>query len=249
MDETAPVLKLRNDPRGDQILRLAQGDLYKEYAVDVLDENAEDYLRSLRISYSIPLPYGCLTNVGEFHVNYTVATPWTSPPYVRVTRRVIIDDINECTLKPSDYETTCPILIPQCDVEAGATCENTVGSYNCKCPKFTTGDGFKASASFGTNKAPGGFKGGTGCIDTSKPIIEILGPNPKVFKTCRCGGLTGIMGAKGTSDSTQEMCAEQRGHYESNLKVCIVLRLFFLRSHIFTHDLAFVGLNSSNRWC
>jgi len=218
VDETAPVLKLRHDPHGDHTLRLIQGDMYKEYAVDVLDENAEDYLRSLRITYSKPLPHGCLTTIGEFHVNYTVATPWTSPPYVRVTRRVIIEDIDECSLNPSTYETICPILIPQCDVDAGATCENTIGSYTCKCPKFTTGDGFKGSVSFGSKEKPVGFNGGTSCIDNRKPVIEILGPNPKVFKTCRCGGLNGIMSGKGVSEKTQEICSEQRGHYGSNLK-------------------------------
>lgn len=221
VDETAPVLKLRHDPDGDQTLRLMQGDLYKEYAVDVLDENAEDYLRSLRISYSKPLPYGCLTTIGEFHVNYTVATPWTSPPYVRVTRRVTIHDIDECSLNPLNYETICPILIPQCDVASGATCENTIGSYACNCPEFTTGDGFKSSASFNSKQRPSGFRGGTGCVDTSKPVIDVLGPNPKVFKTCRCGALTGIMGGKVVTDKDQELCAEQRGYYESSLKVCL----------------------------
>ena len=78
VDESPPLMSLNNDPNGDQILRLRQGDVYKEYAVNIQDENAEEYLRSLNIAYSRPVTQGCLTKVGEFHVNYTIATPWTS---------------------------------------------------------------------------------------------------------------------------------------------------------------------------
>ena len=113
VDESPPVLKLR--PVDGQVMKLKQGDFYKEHAVDIVDENAEEYLRSLRISYSKPLPPGCLFEMGEFHVNYTVATPWTSYQFVRVTRRVIVDDIDECKLDVQKYSESCPVLIPQCD--------------------------------------------------------------------------------------------------------------------------------------
>ena len=214
-------MRLRHDPDGNRTLRLKQGDVYKEYAVDIIDENAEDYLRSLRISYSKPLPPGCLTSMGEFHVNYTVATPWTSPPYVRVTRKVVIDDIDECTLDVSKYESSCPEIIPQCDVKAGATCVNTIGSYTCKCPKYTAGDGFKPIHTLTSTSeyAPEGYKGGKGCVDTSLPVIEVIGPNPKLFKVCKCGGLKGIMGGQSGGDERDQLCREHRKRYESGLRV------------------------------
>ena len=229
VDEQPPILKLRNDPNGDKINRLRQGDTYKEYAVDVIDENAEDYLRSLKIAYSRPLPPACLENIGSFHVNYTVATPWTSPPYVSVTRNVVIEDINECEIDVEKYGSMCPKLIPNCDVEAGAVCQNTDGSYTCKCPRFTSGDGFKFMSSIQPDKAgnyidaPVGYKGGSGCRDTSKPIIEILGPNPKIFRTCQCGGLSGVMKKvkrnKGHVDHHGGLIAKQRNGYEDDIKV------------------------------
>jgi hypothetical protein len=222
VDETPPVMRLRHDTDGDHTLRLKQGDMYKEYAVDIMDENAEEYLRSLRISYSKPLPPGCLTKIGEFHVNYTVATPWTSPPYVRVTRKVTIDDIDECNIDQSKYESSCPEIIPQCDIKAGATCVNTIGSYKCRCPKYTAGDGFKPIHATAMENLPEGYKGGTGCVDTSLPVIDVLGPNPKVFKVCKCGGLKGIMGGPDASTSGDQLCREQRKRYESSIREMIL---------------------------
>lgn len=217
VDESPPVLRLKNDPNGDQILRLKQGDVYKEHAVDIQDENAEAYLRSLKIAYSQPLPSGCLTKIGEFHVNYTVATPWTSPSYVRITRRVIIEDIDECSVDRRQYQDTCPDIIPRCDTSSGAKCINTIGSYTCMCPRNTTGDGFQAGLSFGPLHSPEGFQGGTGCIDTGAPVIQLLGPNPKVFRICECSGIIGIMGERGEKDV--ELKNSQQSHYSSNIKV------------------------------
>jgi hypothetical protein len=210
-------------------MRLRQGDFYKEYAVDIIDENAEEYLRSLRITYSKPLPPGCIVQMGDFHVNYTVATPWTSYQFVRVTRHVIVEDIDECTLDTAKYQNTCPELIPQCDVAAGAQCINTIGSYTCKCPKHTTGDGFKASSSFASTLTPAGYKGGTSCVDTSKPVIEIMGPNPKVLRVCKCGGLTGVIGSGNNQGAEHDrLCAQQRSKYGRNLKVRIFVENFGL---------------------
>jgi hypothetical protein len=222
VDEKPPMLRLNNDPDGDQVLRLKQGDVYTEYAVDIQDENREEYLRSLKIAYSRPLPQGCLTEIGEFHVNYTIATPWTSPPYVRIQRRVIIEDVNECALDAAKYEKICPELVPRCDTESGARCVNTVGSYTCQCPKYTSGDGFRKGLSLESIKpSPQGYTGGTGCVDTSKPVIELLGPNPKVLRVCECGGISGIMGSRLSKDD-EDLKSMQQDRYDGDIKVRVI---------------------------
>lgn len=219
VDENPPTLKLRNDPNGDKTLRLKQGDEYREYMVDIVDENAEDYLRSLKVSYSQPLPPGCLTQVGEFHVNYTVAMPWAKVPFVRETRRVIIEDIDECKVDPAVYQRTCPALVPQCDTAAGARCINTLGSYQCKCPTQSSGDGFKKDAKFEGFSSPEAYKGGTSCVDTSKPVITLRGPNPKVFKICECGGLSGVMNPTKGGGDNNGLQLGQRKLYDDDIKV------------------------------
>lgn len=216
VDESPPVLRLKQDPQNDKTLRLRQGDVYQEYAVEIQDENAEEYLRSLKIAYSRPLPHGCFLHIGEFHVNYTVATPWTTPPYVRVTRRVVIEDIDECQLDVKQYQQTCPALIPQCHPDA--TCVNTVGSYTCKCPRYTSGDGFKSGLQFNAVDAPEGFQGGTGCRDTHKPVISLQGPNPKVFSVAQCGGLSGLMW---DGKDNEALRRSQQGLYNQDVKVCL----------------------------
>jgi hypothetical protein len=245
VDESPPILRLKNDPLGDQTLRLKQGDWYKEYAVEVQDENAEEYLRSLKIAYSQPLPNGCLTSIGEFHVNYTVATPWTSPPYIRVTRRVIIEDVDECTLDVALYEKTCPALIPQCDVAAGATCVNTIGSYSCQCPKFTSGDGFKTGLTFDPMNVPQGFSGGTGCRDTTKPVIQLQGPNPKIFRVCACGGIAGVMGKPaGGTIKDAELQRSQQKQYSDNVKVRVCVCVGFCCCTLFAIDVGLLPCTS-----
>jgi hypothetical protein len=222
VDVNLPTLKLRNDPQGDKTLRLKQGDEYREYMVDIVDDNAEDYLRSLKVTYSRPLPPGCLMAVGEFHVNYTVAMPWVTPPYVRVTRRVIIEDIDECSLDVAKYQRICPELVPQCDKAAGAQCRNTIGSYTCQCPRNTSGDGFLKTAKFtDAHPAPSSFHGGTSCVDTTKPVISLQGPNPKVFKICACGGLDGIMTSTSDHGVDKQLQTDQRKLYEADIKEMI----------------------------
>ncbi|KAG7362854.1 calcium-binding EGF domain containing protein [Nitzschia inconspicua] len=221
VDVNAPTLKLRHDPQGDRTLRLRQGDEYREYMVDIVDDNAEDYLRSLKVTYSRPLPPGCLTNIGEFHVNYTVAMPWANPTYVRVTRRVVIEDIDECSLDVAKYQRTCPAIVPQCDISAGAQCRNTIGSYTCQCPRNTSGDGFlKTARFFDDYPAPPSFKGGSSCVDTTKPIISLQGPNPKIFKICACGGLDGVMTSTSGQDDMQ-LQSDQRKLYEADIREMI----------------------------
>lgn len=218
VDKSPPVLRLKKDLNGDHTTRLRQGDVYQESAVEIQDENAEEYMRSLKIAYSRPIPHGCFTQMGEFHVNYTIATPWTTPPFVQVTRRVVIDDIDECSLDPKKYESTCPSLVPRCDVAAGAKCVNTRGSYTCKCPPHTTGDGFLEGVSFGSLDPPTGFHGGTSCIDTSKPVIKLQGPNPKVFSVCACSGVLGVMD-KSKDKSYPGLQKSQQDHYSHDIKV------------------------------
>jgi hypothetical protein len=190
--------------------------------VDIIDENAEDYLRSLKISYSRPLPTGCLTQVGEFHVNYTVAMPWATTPYVRITRRVVIEDIDECAIKDiSKFQHSCPTLVPQCDKAAGAKCINTIGSYACQCPSQSSGDGFMESAKFGSgNPSPSSYKSGTSCVDTSKPVISLNGPNPKIFRICECGGLSGVM-SKAKSSDDAKLHNDQQQLYAHDIKEMI----------------------------
>jgi len=228
VDSNPPILKLRQDEGGDGVTILKQGDSYKEYAVDVRDDNAEDYLRSLKIAYSRPLPAGCHVEMGTFEVNYTVATPWTNPPFARVQRKIIIEDIDECNIDVESYAFQCPELIPQCDTDAGAACKNVKGSYGCQCPEYTSGDGFKHISSIEERDgkyiaAPYGYNGGTGCKDTNKPVIEIIGPNPKVLRTCKCGGLNGIMDAtkKVNSQQSSELNKSQRGLYEGDIESMI----------------------------
>jgi hypothetical protein len=222
VDVNPPTLKLRHDPQGDKTLRLKQGDEYREFMVDIVDDNAEDYLRSLKVTYSRPLPPGCLTSIGEFHVNYTVAMPWATPPYVRVTRRVVIEDIDECSLDVAKYQRLCPELVVQCDTAAGAKCLNTVGSYACQCPRNTSGDGFIKTAKFSDiYPAPPSFNGGTSCVDTTKPVISLQGPNPKVFKICACGGLDGFMTSTKDNDEDKNLQAAQRKLYEADIREMI----------------------------
>ena len=68
--------------------------MYREAAVDIVDDNAEDYTRTLKIAYSGPTPNGCFEGTGTFTVTYTVDTPWTSPPFVAARRTVSVEDVN-----------------------------------------------------------------------------------------------------------------------------------------------------------
>mmetsp|Transcript_27936 Transcript_27936/g.35016 ORF Transcript_27936/g.35016 Transcript_27936/m.35016 type:complete len:757 (+) Transcript_27936:49-2319(+) len=182
MDEKLPTMTIK----GKNPMHLQQCDNYEEYGVHIVDENDEGLTRNVHIEYSQPLGY-CLREMGSFHVNYTLETPWTNPSFIRLTRWVEVEDINECNL---DKEVTsqCPDCLPRCSPEA--TCSNTIGSYTCTCPSCMRGDGFiKHKSRPGT--APYGYLGGTGCRDICAPVIILSGPNPYYFRVPKCYGLEG----------------------------------------------------------
>jgi len=237
VDEHPPVLELRPDPAHTDprthVTHLSQGDKYVEFGVDVRDTNAEEYLRSLKITYSRALPQGCLSEMGEFYVNYTVATPWTTPEFVRATRTVVVENVDECGVREGlGVGANCPELVAMCDVESGAVCKDEIGTYSCLCPEGTEGDGFRliprlkpdGKGGFIGSMVPRGYKGGTGCRDTSRPVIEILGPNPKVFQVAKVNGLKGVMRTGEDADSHERvktLNAEHRSGYERDLRSMI----------------------------
>ncbi len=248
VDESPPVLHLRPDPTHGTdpktgVTHLSQGDRYEEYGVDVIDDNAEEYYRSLKIAYSRPLPQGCLLELGEFHVNYTVATPWTSPNFVSATRTVVIDNVDECAVEENaGVGAACPELVAMCDREAGATCRDAIGTYACRCPEGTEGDGFRpiprlrsdGRGGFAGALVPRGYEGGTGCRDTSRPVIELKGPNPKRFRVARTSSVRGVVRTGERNEESdarvEALLAEQRQSYESDIRVsCIVI----LKCHSF----------------
>jgi hypothetical protein len=236
VDEHPPLLQIRPYPdhsyADNSITRLIQGDKYEEHGVDIIDDNAEEYLRSLKIEYSRPLPQGCLLEMGQFQVNYTVATPWTTPNHARAQRRVIIENVNECIVKKTEgIGKNCPELVAMCDVDAGAQCMDEIGTYTCKCPEGTEGDGFLPIArlrpdgrgGFSGTMVPMNYMGGTGCRDTSRPVIEILGPNPKKFQVAKVSRLEGDLKAgeddRETNVKLESLRVDRRGYYENEIQV------------------------------
>ena len=241
VDENPPVLHIRpypgrTDEKDPSITRLTQGDKYEEHGVDIIDENAEEYLRTLQISYNRPLPQGCLLEMGRFEVNYTVATPWTIPNHAQAKRTVIIGNINECRVKKDvGVGKTCPELVAMCDTEAGATCVDQSGTYSCKCPKGTEGDGFvpigrlrpDGKGGFSGSMVPMNYLGGTGCRDTSRPVIEVLGPNPKKLMVAKVAGLKGDWKMREDdremNTKVESLLADRRSYYENEIRVSSLL--------------------------
>ena len=220
VDETPPILKVRqgSDRESSDVTYLTQGNRYEELGVDIVDDNAEEYHRSLKISYSRPLPQGCLLEMAEFYVDYTVATPWTEPEFVRARRTVVIQNVNECKIKEdSEIGTDCPELVAQCDVDAGAKCLDLAGSYSCQCPDGTTGDGFKKIDS---GPRPEGYHGGSGCRDITPPVISLLGPNPKKFQVGKAGSIKGVLAGENKESvaRAETLLALQRSAYGLDLK-------------------------------
>ena len=57
-------------------------------------------------------------------------------------------------------------------------------------------------------------------MDTSKPVITLKGPNPKIFRICECGGLSGIL-SKAKSDDDSKLHSEQQQLYSHDIKEMI----------------------------
>ena len=172
-------------------------------------------------------------------MDYTVATPWTTPDHVSATRTVIIENVDECLLpREGVVAKTCPELVAMCDFDSGAVCSDEVGSYTCICPKGTEGDGFLPIARLKPDSVKGGYsgsmvpvnyRGGTGCRDTSKPVIQILGPNPKTLRVAKVSALEGDFKSKEDGDMNikiDNLRAERRSYYENEINVSLV----FVRS-------------------
>lgn len=245
VDEHPPLLHIRPYPghssaqEDASLTRLIQGDKYEEYGVDIVDDNAEEYLRSLKIEYSRPLPRGCLLEMGQFKVNYTVATPWTTPDHASAQRTVVIENVNECAIRKNvGVGKACPELVAMCDVESGAQCVDEIGTYTCKCPMGTEGDGFLPIARLRAREGggysgilvPRNYGGGTGCRDTSKPVIELMGPNPKKLSVTKVGRLEGDYRYREEdgemSAKIESVRAERRSYYENEIRVSVFYDYF-----------------------
>ena len=161
-----------------------------------------------------------------------VATPWTTPNHARAQRTVVIGNVNECQIKRNvGVGKSCPELVAMCDVDAGAQCVDEIGTYSCKCPEGTEGDGFLPIAQLKPSHGGGysgltvpmNYRGGTGCRDTSRPVIEILGPNPKTLRVAKVSGLEGDYKMKQSDDETSikidSLRGERRNYYENEIKV------------------------------
>lgn len=153
---------------GPERMILKQCDSYFEQGVEIFDQNEETQTRTVDIEYSEPLGI-CMRKMGNFHVNYTLQTPWATRPFTRVTRYVEVGDVDECTL-PQKIASECPECAPKC--LAPSSCTNTIGSYLCKCPFCMEGDGF------------------TGCRDNCAPVIT-LPEQPYYFRMIQCFDLLG----------------------------------------------------------
>jgi len=181
-------------------------------------------MRSLKISYSEPFNlHGCLLKVGDFTVTYSVATPWTNPPIVSITRTVRVTDLDECSINSLEANILCPELLPKCDFASGAKCKNMNGSYTCRCPRYTHGDGFLPISNFEKDSegnfivAPTDYTGGTGCIDNKKPTITLKGQNPLTIVTCRHEALTGVYPETNTKLST--IYGDKIAEHSRNLEI------------------------------
>lgn len=206
IDGSPPKLILKCDPFGNGTNILRQGDEY-DHGCDakIEDSNPEEYSRSLKVSYKPSMLQACSKDVGEYEVTYTITTPWTDPPFAEVTRKVIVEDLDECSLSEEQLksleERGCESLIPKCVPEA--QCQNNIGSYACECPEYTSGDG---------------FLNGTGCVDTHPPLITLLGPSTKVFRTAAAAGLSGVLSTSPSATSEKE---KRRLRYEGDINYLI----------------------------
>lgn len=89
---------------GPEVVTVVQGDAYEDRLVRIMDTNemlAEP--RYISISYDSPsLNADTLDDVGTYFISYTVKAPWTSTPTVTIRRTIVVKDLNECSLRPTD---------------------------------------------------------------------------------------------------------------------------------------------------
>jgi hypothetical protein len=124
--------------------------------------------------------------VGEYKVVYSVVANWTTQKKVTATRTVVVRDINECRLPQTHPKY--PKWHHMCDPPA--SCNNTIGGYECHCPPGSVGDGALPLAE--NQRRPGNFRNGSGCVDIRPPVIELTPrQGPRVLTLCKCEGLAG----------------------------------------------------------
>lgn len=130
-----------------------------------------------------------VVQVGEFRAQYRIQANWTREKAAAVTRVVVVKDLDECSLKPTHpkWNRWRPICDP------AATCVNTPGGYECRCPQGAVGDG--ADVAVPGQRRPSNYRDGSGCRDLRPPVIEVTG-RPRVITVCKCEGL-GSDGAGG----------------------------------------------------
>lgn len=195
VDSTPPRLELRGVDRDHRMLL---GDVYKEHGVDIVDDNAEDYARSLRIRYHEAISPGkCLARPGTFPVEYAVATPWTDPPFVQTTRTVVVVPRRLCGLLSKDANHSCPELVPDCRPEARCV-DSEDGGWTCECPEGLAGDGRSE---------------GDGCRDEEPPTISFSGDDPLILR---------VSNARGVLPSEEDDDAEDRAaRHEADLRTLL----------------------------
>lgn len=174
ISETPPRMTMR----GDRVIKLKQGDDYKERGAEINDPGITKALtRRIRVSYPDEPLGACLSNVGTFTVNYQLED-WSSllyeedqqlPVWDSQNRTVLVSDVDECA-----YSGHCPQFVARC--VPAAECVNTIGSYTCECLGGYDGDG---------------RTDGRGCADTRPPVIECdgAGCSTKVFRAADIRGL------------------------------------------------------------
>lgn len=125
----APVWSDSISLKGDSIVYMTQGDVYNEQGVSfapefqkaILDGNPSP---SISFEYSQPSVAfsDFVSEVGSFDVEYQVASPWFGE--VKLTRQVIVSDVNECT-----YSGNNDLFKHNCS--PSQSCTNSVGSFSC----------------------------------------------------------------------------------------------------------------------
>jgi hypothetical protein len=117
-----------------------------------------------------------ISSIGTYNVVYTVSTPWLFPSVssIALTRVIVVTDLNECL-----YTGNVSEFLPDCDPLA--TCENTMGSFNCICPLGFAGDGRLGDKH-------------DGCRDVIPPVLRChgVGCSNIRFSAFNFSGLVGL---------------------------------------------------------